>query len=302
MNGFEENEGINKKQIIIVFIVAILLIALIVSVVFVSSASKKKKLQEEKAKRAESLKVEDFLTEIAKENWQEVKVKEDCQISHINPSFNGFSWIGKEKEETFQYIDGKKLNIFFKDNQGKCCGDINKFWKKIKNHFESHDFVINETNSQRDNRIYAFENDGLKCIYGYKDVINGKEFCEFGIICGRKNKEITQDADFKGVFNLLNEKPPYKIIVIDKIVETIYGKFIIGKMGFIFFNEVGDPFLVKKEINGNWDDKSYIIKRENISCDVLLEEKIPPEIINQCYSYKEGKIINYEKLYKEKYK
>jgi flagellar basal body-associated protein FliL len=97
MNGFEENEGINKKQIIIVFIVAILLIALIVSVVLISNASKKKKLQEEKAKRAESLKVEDFLTEIAKENWQEVKVKEDCQISHINPSFNGFSWIGKEK-------------------------------------------------------------------------------------------------------------------------------------------------------------------------------------------------------------
>lgn len=302
MDDFQKYEGINKKQIIVVGIVVFLLIALIVSIIFISKASKKKKLQEEKAKRAESLKVEDFLNRVAKENWQEAKTKEDCQISQISPSFNGFSWIGKEKEDAIQYIDGKKLNIFFKDNQGKCCGDIDKFWGKLKTLFESHEFVVNETNSQRDNRIYAFENDGLKCIYGYKDVINGKEFCEFGIICGRQNKEITQNADFKGMFTLLNEKPPYKIIVIDRIVETIYGKFIIGKMGFVFFNEVGDPFLVKKDINGEWGDKSYIIKKEKISCDELLDEKIPPEIINQCYSHREGREINYEKLYKEKYK
>lgn len=298
-------EGKNKKQIFIIAGILFLIIIIVLGVIFFTKFSKQKKLQEEKRKKAESLKVEDFLKEISNEKWQETTDKE-CQISQKNPEFNGFSWLGntgsKIKKPSLFYISGKKLNIFFKNKNGKCCGSLEKFWGKLEPHLKNHEFTQNTTNSSSENYTFAFENDGLKCVYGYKDIIDGKYFCEFGIICGRENKFITQNSDFSGIFYKVNQKPPYKLMTIDKITETIYGKFVKGKTGFIFFDEVGDLFLIKKEINGVWEDKTYIIKRNPISCPLLLDEKIPPEIVEKCFDYKTNKETLYEKLYKERYK
>lgn len=303
---FEGEESINKKQIIIIGGVFLILVLIVFIVIFSVKHQKQKRLIEEKVKRAESLKVEDFLKEIAEEKWEETADKE-CKISRKSPLFNGFSWIteGKMKESSVLYMGAKKLNIFFYDKSGKCCGDMEKFWEKLKMHLEKHEFSQNRVNDFPEKNIFAFENDGLKCIYGYKNVINAKNFCEFGIICGRENKSIS-NYDFSSIFSFISENKPsykYKLISIDKMVDTVYGKFVLGKIGFLFFDGIGDVFLIKKETGSeSWQDISYIFQREKIICDYLIDEKIPPEIISKCFDYSKGKMVDYEKLYKERYK
>lgn len=291
----------NSKKLLINVAIIIFIFIVIFGVILVKTQSNKEKSEKGKEEIAESLKSNEFVDGISKINWKDF-VSENCNIDIKGIRENRFSWLNKTGLP--QIMDGHNLNILFvtKDSS-KCCGNVSNIYDKLKSYLLYQGFTLNENNTILENYIYSFENYGMKCVFGYKNVENKESFCELGIICGRINSVLTSE-DFQKIYGVFNEIKPHPMVVIDKTAETLYGKFARGRVGYVLYLNTGNDFIAKLNEEGAWSslDKPFEEERKINKCGELLANKVPPSIAEAtCYD-QDMQPQDYTKLYNEKYK
>lgn len=295
--------GASTKKIITGAIIFVIFVIILITAFSFYSSNKQKKLQKEKEERAAQIKTKDFLDAFSKINWKSM-VAGNCNIDNKGIRENKFSWINQE--DSPELMDGYNLNIIFtENNSSSCCGDFEKIQEKIKYNFLSGEFSKNAKNENLENYIYAFENYGFKCVYGYRNIENKKNFCELGIICGRINQVFT-NSDYQKIYNVFTQEPYkklYQMVVLDKFTETLDGKFARGRVGYPFYLNEEKTFIARSNKEGGWFSLDNPEEERKINnCNFLLDEKVPPSIADPTCKTEEGETAEYEKLYSERYK
>ncbi len=291
-------EGQNIKRIIIISIIIIVVLTILVGILSFYFSNKQKNLEKQKAERAAKVKSNELLDILSKTDWTVVLGKE-CSADNKGLKANKFSWVNSVGSA--ELMDGHNLNIIFKNQaSGECCGDVEKMQEKLKIFFTQNEFIENQININQENYIYAFENDGMKCLYGYRDVENKKNFCEMGIICGRVNKTFT-DSYFQQIYNVFNTDKVSNMVVVDKLVENLNGKFVRGRIGYTFYLNAEKVFIAKQKEGGEWEslDKPQDEDRKIAKCKYLLDWKVPPLIADPTCKDKDEKNVEYLKVYSE---